>query len=150
MPTNAERFYRRIGSMRALQSLIGQPEDADFDCKEWPTRLDAARGTIAKSRRLHGPRHHPQIRRTRDRRHKDKDSSRCRDKSFRLCPDLRTCGGRAPAQIEGRLAILRPSRVGDTPDGAFSDRGALRKEASPKAWPSSSANANHALLWVRS
>jgi len=35
--------------MKALQALVGQPEDADFDCKEWPQRSDAARGTIAKA-----------------------------------------------------------------------------------------------------
>lgn len=29
--------------------MIGQPEDADFDCKEWPIRADAARGAIAKA-----------------------------------------------------------------------------------------------------
>jgi hypothetical protein len=36
-------------SLQALETLIGQPENADFDCKEWPTRSDAARGTIAKA-----------------------------------------------------------------------------------------------------
>lgn len=36
-------------SLRALENLNGQPEDADFDCKEWPQRTDAARGTIAKA-----------------------------------------------------------------------------------------------------
>lgn len=49
MSTNAERFYRRMTSLKAVQALIGHPEDADFDCKEWPTRSDAARGTIAKA-----------------------------------------------------------------------------------------------------
>jgi hypothetical protein len=48
VPTNAEPFYKKLSSARAVQALIGQPEDADFDCKEWPTRADAARGTIAK------------------------------------------------------------------------------------------------------
>lgn len=49
MATNAERFYRRITSLEAVRALIGQPEDADFDCKEWPIRSDAARATIAKA-----------------------------------------------------------------------------------------------------
>ncbi len=49
MPTNAERFYRRMNSVRALRQLIGQAEDADFDCKRWPERSDAARGILAKA-----------------------------------------------------------------------------------------------------
>lgn len=49
VPTNSERFYKKLSSLRAVRALIGQPEDADFDCKEWPTRTDAARGTIAKA-----------------------------------------------------------------------------------------------------
>lgn len=49
VPTSAERFYKSMSSLKALQALIGQSEDADFDCKEWPTRTDAARGTIAKA-----------------------------------------------------------------------------------------------------
>lgn len=35
--------------MRALQALVGKPEDADFDCKEWPARQDDARRVIAKA-----------------------------------------------------------------------------------------------------
>jgi predicted HTH transcriptional regulator len=38
-----------MNSVQALKDLVGQPEDADFDCKEWPTRSDAARGMIAKA-----------------------------------------------------------------------------------------------------
>lgn len=49
VPMNAERFYKKLSSPRSVGALIGQPEDADFDCKEWPTRADAARGTIAKA-----------------------------------------------------------------------------------------------------
>lgn len=49
MPTNAESFYHQMSSLRALKALIGQSESADFDCKEWPLRADAARGTIAKA-----------------------------------------------------------------------------------------------------
>jgi predicted HTH transcriptional regulator len=32
-----------------LQALIGKPEDAEFDCKEWPARQDDARRIIAKA-----------------------------------------------------------------------------------------------------
>lgn len=47
--TSAERFYKRMSSVKALQSLIGKPEDADFDCKEWPARQDDARRILAKA-----------------------------------------------------------------------------------------------------
>lgn len=47
--TNAERLYKQLSSLRAVQSLVGKPEDADFDCKEWPTRQDDARRVIAKA-----------------------------------------------------------------------------------------------------
>lgn len=49
MPTNAERFYKRFSSVRDLQGLVGRPEDAEFDCKEWPARQDDARRIIAKA-----------------------------------------------------------------------------------------------------
>jgi hypothetical protein len=49
MPTNAEQFYKRLSSVRALQVLVGKPEDAEFDCKEWPARQDDARRIIAKA-----------------------------------------------------------------------------------------------------
>jgi hypothetical protein len=49
MPTNAERFYKRLSSLRALTALVGMPEDADFDCKEWPLRQDDARRIVAKA-----------------------------------------------------------------------------------------------------
>jgi hypothetical protein len=50
MVTTAERFYRRMTSLQTLQALVGECEDADFDCKEWlPSRSDAAKGTIAKA-----------------------------------------------------------------------------------------------------
>jgi len=48
MATNAERFYEQMDSLQALNGLIGQPEDADFDCKQW-LRADAVRGSIAKA-----------------------------------------------------------------------------------------------------
>lgn len=49
MATNAERLYERLSSLKSIQDLIGQSEDADFDCKEWHTRTDAARASIAKA-----------------------------------------------------------------------------------------------------
>jgi hypothetical protein len=49
VPTNAERLYKQLSSQRALQALVGKPEDADFDCKEWPARQDDARRIIAKA-----------------------------------------------------------------------------------------------------
>jgi len=49
MPTNAERFYKRLSSLRALKALVGMSEDADFDCKEWPARQDDARRVVAKA-----------------------------------------------------------------------------------------------------
>jgi hypothetical protein len=49
MPTNAERFYKQLSFMRALTALVGKSEDADFDCKEWPARVDDARRIIAKA-----------------------------------------------------------------------------------------------------
>ena len=49
VPTNTERFYKQLSSVRALQALIGKPENADFDCKEWPARQDDARRIIAKA-----------------------------------------------------------------------------------------------------
>lgn len=49
MPTSAERLFEQLDSVASLEALIGKPEDSDFDCKEWPTRTDAQRGTIAKA-----------------------------------------------------------------------------------------------------
>jgi hypothetical protein len=49
VPTNTERFYKQLSSVRALQALVGKPENADFDCKEWPARQDDARRIIAKA-----------------------------------------------------------------------------------------------------
>lgn len=49
MLTSAEHFYHRMNSLKSLESLIGQSEDADFDCKEWHSRPDAARSSIAKA-----------------------------------------------------------------------------------------------------
>jgi hypothetical protein len=48
MPTNAERLYDRLKTATAIRKLIGQTEDADFDCKEWnPHR--SARDSIGKA-----------------------------------------------------------------------------------------------------
>lgn len=49
VPSSAERFYRQLSSAKAVQALIGRSEDADFDCKEWPVRMDDARRIIAKA-----------------------------------------------------------------------------------------------------
>jgi hypothetical protein len=49
VPTNAERLYKQLSSLRAVQALVGKSEDADFDCKEWPARQDDARRVIAKA-----------------------------------------------------------------------------------------------------
>lgn len=49
MLTNAEKLFKQLSSVRALLALVGKPEDAEFDCKEWPARLDDARRTIAKA-----------------------------------------------------------------------------------------------------
>ena len=49
MPTNAERFYKKVSSLKALNALVGTSEDADYDCKVWPTRADDARRVIAKA-----------------------------------------------------------------------------------------------------
>ena len=49
MPTRAEILFERLQSAEAIRGLIGRPEDADYDCKIWPNRADAARGMIAKA-----------------------------------------------------------------------------------------------------
>ena len=49
MPTNAERFFKKVSSLKALNALVGTSEDADFDCKVWPVRADDARRVIAKA-----------------------------------------------------------------------------------------------------
>lgn len=49
VPTSAERFYQLLSSPKAVQGLVGRSEDADFDCKEWPVRMDDARRIIAKA-----------------------------------------------------------------------------------------------------
>jgi predicted HTH transcriptional regulator len=49
MPTSAERFYEQMSSLKALTTLEGKSEDADFDCKEWPVRPEDQRRVIAKA-----------------------------------------------------------------------------------------------------
>ncbi len=49
MPTSAERLFDQLVSESDLQSLVGMPEDADFDCKVWSTRTDANRGSVVKA-----------------------------------------------------------------------------------------------------
>jgi Putative DNA-binding domain len=48
MPTNAERLYDRLKTATAIRGLIGQTEDADFDCKEWSPD-PSARRSIGKA-----------------------------------------------------------------------------------------------------
>ena len=49
MPTAAERLFEQLTTKEALEALIGQPEDASFDCKIWSSRDDANKGSIAKA-----------------------------------------------------------------------------------------------------
>lgn len=49
MATPAELFFAQLTSFEDLERLIGQPEDALFDCKVWSSRKDANRGSIAKA-----------------------------------------------------------------------------------------------------
>jgi len=49
MLTVAERLFQQLISREALEALIGQPEDASFDCKVWSNRDEANRGSIAKA-----------------------------------------------------------------------------------------------------
>jgi hypothetical protein len=49
MSERSERLYNDLKTERDLKRLIGKSEDGDFDCKVWPDRSDAARGTIAKA-----------------------------------------------------------------------------------------------------
>ena len=48
MPSRAETLFERLQDRDALASLIGQAEDADFDCKQWFANADM-RFPIAKA-----------------------------------------------------------------------------------------------------
>ena len=49
MRSRAETLFERLKTSAAILSLIGNAENADFDCKVWPDRTDAARGMLAKA-----------------------------------------------------------------------------------------------------
>ncbi|UWZ83479.1 AlbA family DNA-binding domain-containing protein [Occallatibacter riparius] len=48
MSQRSEALFEKLQAPGALKALIGESEDADFDCKEWP-RPDGRKGTIAKA-----------------------------------------------------------------------------------------------------
>jgi Putative DNA-binding domain len=49
MSGRAEEIFHRLTSAPAILSLIGQSEDAHFDCKEWPTNEQEAQKVFAKA-----------------------------------------------------------------------------------------------------
>lgn len=49
MSERSERLYKDLNTEHDLESLIGKPEDGDFDCKVWSGNSDTSRGTIAKA-----------------------------------------------------------------------------------------------------
>jgi len=49
MAGRAEDLYRQLQSAEAVLKLIGEPEDAHLDCKEWPVKEDDAQKMLAKA-----------------------------------------------------------------------------------------------------
>ena len=49
MTTRAGQLFQELRSASAVKGLIGQCEDAHFDCKEWPGKDDDAQKMIAKA-----------------------------------------------------------------------------------------------------
>lgn len=49
LPSRAEALFQQLQSRQSLEALIGQPEDADFECKVWPDGKEAAKGSIVKA-----------------------------------------------------------------------------------------------------
>lgn len=45
----AEEIYQRLQTGSAILELVGECEDAHFDCKEWPTRDEDAQKMLAKA-----------------------------------------------------------------------------------------------------
>ena len=45
----AEQLFTNLQTVEAITALIGQPEDAHFDCKVWATNEDEAQKTLAKA-----------------------------------------------------------------------------------------------------
>lgn len=48
MSERAETFFKKLQTKTALESLIGQPEDGDFDCKVWGGS-ESMKGSISKA-----------------------------------------------------------------------------------------------------
>lgn len=44
-----EELFKKLQCTETIRALIGQPEDAHFDCKEWPARDDDAQKMLAKA-----------------------------------------------------------------------------------------------------
>jgi len=49
MPGRAEQLFQQLQNPTAILSLVGQSEDAHFDCKEWPTKEEEAQKVFAKA-----------------------------------------------------------------------------------------------------
>lgn len=49
MAGRAELLFENLQSEESLTTLIGKPETTDFDCKVWPERADAIRGSLTKA-----------------------------------------------------------------------------------------------------
>jgi hypothetical protein len=49
MPGRTEQLFHQLTSAHAIRALIGQSEDAHFDCKKWPTKDEDAQRVFAKA-----------------------------------------------------------------------------------------------------
>jgi hypothetical protein len=49
MPGRAEQLFSLLKSASTILALIGQSEDAHFDCKEWPVKDEDAQRVFAKA-----------------------------------------------------------------------------------------------------
>ena len=49
MSNRAEELFQKLQSADSIRALIGQSEDAHFDCKEWPTSDSDAQRVLAKA-----------------------------------------------------------------------------------------------------
>jgi len=49
MPGYAELLSGRLQDAAAILALVGNSEDAHFDCKEWPAREEDAQKSVCKS-----------------------------------------------------------------------------------------------------
>jgi hypothetical protein len=49
MPTRAEQLFAQLQDATGILDLIGKPEDAHFDCKEWATKEEDAQKVLAKA-----------------------------------------------------------------------------------------------------